>query len=249
MKQGFIIPVYRHLTTVGAVAEKLAGFNLPIIIVDDGNGPEANALLKNLTAKIPSAVLVSLKKNLGKGGAFIKGLEKATELGLTHVFQIDADGQHDTERAAFFLEESARNPDKIICGYPVFDETAPKYRVTGRKISNFWTAVTSLSLEYKDALCGFRIYPVVQTLHITKNPLIDKRMGFDTEILVRLNWRGVYPLFYPIKVNYPEDGISNFRMVNDNLRISLVFTRLSAGLLIRLPLLLARKLQRRKKTI
>jgi hypothetical protein len=143
---------------------------------------------------------------------------------------------------------SAQNPDSIICGYPVFDNTAPKSRVIGRRISNFWTAVTTLSLEYKDALCGFRVYPTAKTLRITKSIFLDKRMGFDAEILVRLNWCGVRPLFHPIKVCYPEGGISNFRMIKDNARISLVFTRLSIGMLIRLPFLLARKLQNRKKT-
>jgi glycosyltransferase involved in cell wall biosynthesis len=248
MKQGFIIPVYRHIATVGAVAEELATHNLPIIIVDDGNEPEAKSRLDENIKKIPITVLVSLEKNLGKGGAFIKGLEKAIELGLTHVFQIDADGQHDLKKTAFFLEESKQNPDNIICGYPVFDHTAPKSRVTGRRISNFWTAVTTLSLDYKDALCGFRVYPAVRTLPITKNLFLDKRMGFDAEILVRLNWCGIYPLYHPIKVCYPEGGISNFRMIRDNARISIVFTRLSIGMLIRLPFLLIRKLQDRKKT-
>ena len=247
MKQGFIIPVYRHAATVEKLAQKLTVFGIPIILVDDGNGQEDKVQLEEIAAKIPGSVLVRLEKNSGKGGAMIKGIQKAAEIGITHALQIDADGQHDIEKAAFFLEESAKYPDKIICGRPEYDKTAPKSRVTGRKISNFWAAVTTLSGELKDVLCGFRVYPVHKTLQIIKNPFIDKRMGFDPEILVRLYWKKVFPVYHPVKVSYPEDGISNFNLVRDNLRISLMFTRLCIGMLLRLPLLFVLALQRRNK--
>ncbi|MDR2597595.1 MAG: glycosyltransferase family 2 protein [Treponema sp.] len=247
MKQGFIIPVYRHCGTVGQLIKKLICFNIPVIIIDDGNSPSDKAFLKNLTAENTQTVLVSLKKNIGKGGALAHGFEKAVELGLTHVFQIDADGQHDLETAAFFLEESAKHPEKIICGYPVFDKSAPGSRVTGRKISNLWGAIVTLSDELKDVLCGYRVYPVQESLRITRDPFMDKRMGFDTEILVRLYWNGVFPVFHDVRINYPQNGFSNFRMIKDNLHISWMFSRLFIGMLIRLPMLIVLKLKRGKK--
>jgi glycosyltransferase involved in cell wall biosynthesis len=235
VKQGFVIPVYRHIETAVPLAVKLAAFSLPVILVDDGNGPEAGAYLAELAAKTPGLVLVSLGKNFGKGDALIKGFKKAAELGVTHLLQIDADGQNDAGRAAFFLEESARHPDNVICGCPEFDEAAPRSRVAGRKISNFWAAVVTLSGEIKDALCGFRVYPVEPALKAAGNFFMDKRMAFDAEILVRLYWNRVFPLFYPVKVSYPSGGVSNFRLFADNLRISWMFTRLFFGMLIRLP--------------
>ena len=241
MKPGVLIPVYRHGKTACPLAERLASSGLPVIVVDDGNEPQTQALLAECAAKTPGVALVRLEKNAGKGGAFIKGLEKAQELGLTHVLQIDADGQHDDTATAFFLEQAAQYPDRIVCGLPAFDETAPKSRVIGRKISTFWAAIVTLSTELKDTHCGFRVYPVDESVRVTKNPFLDRRMGFDTEILVRLYWNKVYPVFFPLKVRYPADGVSNFRVVRDNIRISWVFTRLCAGMLLRLPLLLLRK--------
>jgi len=249
MKQGFLIPVYRHGKTACSLAERLAVSSLPIIIVDDGNDAETKALLAECAAKTPGVTLVNLEKNSGKGIAIIKGFNKAAELGLTHVLQIDADGQHDEGKIDFFLEESAKHPDMIICGYPEFDETAPKSRVKGRKISNFWADVVTLSTELKDVLCGFRVYPVDATLRITKCHFIDKRMGFDPEILVRLYWNKVFPVFHTIKVNYPVGGVSNFRVVRDNIRISFMFSRLFLGMILRLPPLIARNINRRKKMI
>jgi glycosyltransferase involved in cell wall biosynthesis len=247
MKQGFLIPVYKHGASACSLAERLAAFGLPVIIVDDGNDDETQALLVQCAAKTPGVTLVRLKKNSGKGGAVTGGLKKAAELGLTHVLQIDADGQHDADKAAFFLEESAKYPDMIICGYPEFDETAPRGRINGRKISNFWAAVVTLSTELKDVLCGFRVYPVDASLRITRCLFLDKRMGFDPEILVRLYWKKVFPVYHPIKVSYPSGGVSNFRMVRDNIRISLMFSRLFFGMILRLPLLIAIRIKRRKK--
>ena len=246
MKHGFVVPVYRHGETVGPLAEKLASISggLPVIIVDDGNDAQTKEILAEWQKRIPSVVLVSLKKNTGKGGAVIKGFEKAAELGLTHVFQIDADGQHDTTMIGFFLEESAKNPDKVICGFPVFDGNAPKSRVAGRRVSNLWAAVVTLSKELKDVLCGFRVYPLDAVLRITRNPLMDRRMGFDPEILVRLYWKRVFPIFHPIKVIYPEGGVSNFRVFHDNLRISWMFTRLCVGMLLRFPMLIILRVKR-----
>ena len=248
MKQGFLIPVYRHGKTACSLVERLAAFGLPVIIVDDGNDAETKALLAECAAKTPGAALVSLEKNSGKGAALICGFKKAAELGLTHVLQIDADGQHDEGKINFFLEESAKHPDMIICGYPEFDETAPRSRVKGRKISNFWASVATLSTELKDVLCGFRVYPVNKSLRAIWFVFIDKHMGFDPEIIVRLYWNKVYPVFHPIKVIYPVGGVSNFHMVRDNIRISLMFTRLFFGMILRLPLLVVRKINRWKKT-
>ena len=247
MKQGFIIPVYRHADTAGILLKKLSVFGMPVILVDDGNEPEAKDRLAEYAAATPGVTLVRLERNSGKGGALAKGFEKAAEVGLTHVLQIDADGQHDSTRAAFFLEESRKYPDKIICGYPEFDETVPVSRLKGRKISNVWAAVVTLSGEFKDVLCGFRVYPVQASLEIFKNPFLDKRMGFDTEILVRLYWSRVFPLFHPVKVTYPKGGISNFHIIRDNLQISWMFTRLFFGMLIRLPYLLVLGIKRSKE--
>ncbi len=73
---------------------------------------------------------------------------------------------------------------------------------------------------------------------------MDRRMGFDAEILVRLYWKKVFPVFYPVKVSYPSGGVSNFRVFQDNLRISWMFTRLSVGMLLRFPMLIILRVKR-----
>lgn len=66
-------------------------------------------------------------------------------------------------------------------------------------------------------------------------------MEFDSEIIVRLHWQGVAVVNLPVAVRYPLDGVSHFRLLRDNLRISWMHTRLFFGMLRRLPRLLWRR--------
>jgi glycosyltransferase involved in cell wall biosynthesis len=242
VRQGFLIPLYNHGKTLAPVLSCLAVYELPVIIVDDGSNGETKQLLAEALAAFPFAAAITLKKNSGKGAAILAGMEKAREMGLSHVLQIDADGQHDADRSRFFLDASEKQPGAAICAYPEYDETAPKLRSKGRNIANTWAKIVTLSGTIADSLCGFRIYPVEKTLALMQHSFFDKRMGFDTEMLVRLYWAGVPLVFYSVKVRYPPDGVSHFRMVADNVRISWTFTRLFFGMLLRLPLLLHRKI-------
>lgn len=245
MSCGFIIPVYRHGSTLEQVIRQLLPLGLPVIVVDDGNDEKDRAYIQAAEQLSPLVHTVYRAKNGGKGRAFSDGARKAQELGLTHIFQVDADGQHDTGVCADFLAASQEQPDAIICGCPRFDESAPAARRKGREFSNAWARIVSWNTDIRDVLCGFRIYPLAPYLRLlASRAYLSPRMGFDTDVLVRLLWQGVPLVNKEVRVSYPADGISNFRMVRDNIGISLTYTRLCAGMLLRLPLLLARLCKR-----
>jgi hypothetical protein len=67
-------------------------------------------------------------------------------------------------------------------------------------------------------------------------------MDFDTEIIVRLVWRGTPTRWVATRVSYPIDGVSHFRMFFDNVRMTSLHVRLLLGMLVRSPALLRRKL-------
>ena len=246
MKYGFVVPVYNHGSALEGVVKNLVRYNFPIIVVDDGNDESNKNAIAEVVKNYPLCILVSREKNGGKGKALADGVRKANELGLTHILQIDSDGQHDAERIKHFLEVSEKNPEAIICGYPEYDESAPAHRVKARAIANGWIHFVTLSKDIKDALIGFRIYPVVPYVKLLNSPeIIDARMGYDIEVLVRLFWRNVPVISESVKVTYPVDGISNFRVVRDNIRISLTYTRLCLGMIFRLPVLVVRKIKKK----
>ena len=240
-----IVPVYRHELASRHVVESLVALDIPVILVDDGNAPEGHEILVQITRDFKNVELVTNKVNLGKGGAVRSGMEAAVKAGFSHALQVDADGQHDVSAVPFFVKAAKKHPQDFIGGFPQYDESVPKARERGRKITNFWVAVETLSMEIPDAMCGFRVYPLASTWPVARR-LRNLRMGFDIETLVRFSWAGIRMRFYPIKVCYPEDGVSNFRMFHDNVAISMTHTMLCFGMIIRLPLILARRLFKKK---
>ena len=69
-------------------------------------------------------------------------------------------------------------------------------------------------------------------------------MSFDTEIIVRMFWRGVRILNAPVPVVYPIDGVSHFHAWHDNVLISAAHAKMFVGMLWRSPLLLLRNARR-----
>ena len=239
-----VIPCYNHGAMMAQVLTRLAPFGLPCIVVDDGSDAATQQALARLQADFPALTLVRLAQNAGKGAAVIRGLEVARDAGYSHAVQVDADGQHAIEDIPQFLAEAERHPEALISGQPIYDDSIPRSRLYGRWVTHVWVWIETLSLSLKDSMCGFRVYPVAPTLALAQHIALGRRMDFDTEVMVRLYWRGHPSYFIPTRVTYPQDGLSHFDALRDNLRISWMHTRLFFGMLPRAPGLLMRKRRR-----
>jgi hypothetical protein len=157
------------------------------------------------------------------------------------VLQIDADGQHATGDVPAFLARAAAHPHAVIAGQPIYDASVPKGRLYGRYATHIWVWINTLSLEIRDSMCGFRVYPVAPVNALAARRALGQRMNFDIDILVRLFWDGLRVVNLPTRVTYPDDGVSHFRVWRDNVQISWMHTQLFFGMLPRIPRLLARK--------
>jgi len=239
VKPCVVVPVYNHGTPLQATIERLAPFALPVIVVDDGSD-EATKRAIEAIARRRAITVVTLARNGGKGAAVMAGLRAAAAAGYTHAVQVDADGQHDIDDVPKLLAAARAEPDALICGTPLFDESAPRSRVFGRRLTSFWVAIETLSLSMPDTMCGFRAYPLASVCALLDSVSLGKRMDFDIEIAVRLRWRNVPIVPMPTRVIYPEGGTSNFRLVRDNGLISKLHFKLVCGMLIRLPFLIGR---------
>ncbi|WP_147471214.1 glycosyltransferase family 2 protein, partial [Pseudomonas syringae] len=207
---------------------------------DDASSPACAAVLQQL-AQAEDIYLVRLPVNQGKGGAVMAGFREAARLGFSHALQVDADGQHDLGDIPVFLEQSRQYPEALICGYPQYDASVPKGRLYARYLTHVWVWINTLSLQIRDSMCGFRLYPLAPVLTLIDAVRIGKRMDFDSEILVRLAWRGQAMRWLPTRVHYPQDGLSHFRLFHDNALISKMHAKLFFGMLIRLPAILWRR--------
>ena len=238
-----VIPCYNHGAMMANVLSRLAPFGLPCLIVDDGSDEGTRLELERLAAEQPQVTLIRLAENAGKGTAVIRGLEESAHAGFTHAVQVDADGQHAIEDIPKLLALAERHPEALISGQPIYDDSIPRSRLYGRWVTHFWVWIETLSFQLKDSMCGFRVYPVAPTLQLAERVTLGKRMDFDTEVMVRLYWQGNTSHFLPTRVTYPLDGLSHFDALKDNVRISLMHTRLFFGMLPRIPVLLMRRRQ------
>lgn len=226
-----IVPTYDNPATVAKVVNILREHLGDVIVVDDGGGQEARAVLDEL-ATLDGVTLVRREQNGGKGAAVKTGLETAAQLGATHALQVDADGQHDLGDVPRFVAAMHAHPEALVLGTPRFDASAPLIRRFGRKLTQFWNRIETMGHVIDDPMCGFRVYPVSAALdsHAAGNA-----MDFDPEIVVRLAWAGVPVINLETQVRYlsPEEGgVSHFRMLRDNLLITWMHTRMVLRLLM-----------------
>lgn len=234
-----IIPVYNHQQRIGAVVARLLGHGLDCILVDDGSEPGCAAVLGEIARQNPQVTLLRLPVNSGKGAAVCHGLRHAGTMGFTHALQVDADGQHDLDDVPRFLACGQENPRAVISGWRSYDQMPPARR-RGRRLTDFWVCVNSVSRQLKDSMCGYRLYPLDATLKLLQHHRIGARMDFDTDILVRLYWEGAPVRNIPTHIAYQDDIASHFDILRDNLRIIRMHTRLFLGMLRRLPRLVMR---------
>jgi glycosyltransferase involved in cell wall biosynthesis len=225
-----VIPTYDNPDTVRAVVEAV-GAHLPVVLVDDGSGPAGREAVAAI-GREGLAEVVHREQNGGKGAGVTTGFERARELGYSHALQVDADGQHELGDIDKFLAAAEAEPEALILGAPVYDESAPRGRLIGRQITRFWTNVETYGRVIDDPMCGFRVYPLEPAVEVAQR--CGKRMDFDIEVAVRLVWAGVPVVNLPTRVRYPEHGVSHFHMVRDNLRISWMHSKLVVGSWLRL---------------
>lgn len=237
-----VVPVYNHAKPASILVEKIQSFNIPCLLVDDGSEPACGIALDALRERFPQTVQVlHLSENQGKGGAVMTGFRHAAGQGYTHVLQIDADGQHVPADIPGFLTEAEQYPEQIICGCPIYDDSVPKARLYGRYATHIWVWINTLSFEIRDSMCGFRVYPLNRIMLVLDRYNIGKRMDFDIDIMVRAHWSGIRVRNHPTRVTYPEDGVSHFDALHDNIRISKMHTKFFFLMAVTWPAILYRR--------
>ncbi len=224
-----LIPSYEPgARLAGTVADALCRWPHVWLVIDGGDddsGVESQDGLR----------VIRRARNGGKGAAVLEGVRAAVLEGFTHALVMDADGQHPAAEIGRFIEISMRNPSSMILGVPIFDASAPRVRVLGRRISNVLARLEARR-GIGDALFGFRVYPLRRLLMVMEASRHMRRYDFDTEAVVRLCWEGVPVVNVPAAVRYfsvAEGGVSHFRYGRDNLLLAAMHLRLICGALCR----------------
>lgn len=206
-------------------------------VILDGSTDSSVAEIQQAAQDHPALRVMALAENLGKGGASLIAMKEALAAGFSHALIMDADGQHPADKIFEFTMLSARYPEAMILGAPVFDADAPPERVNGRKVGNAFAHLETLWGGIHDSLFGFRLYPLAPAIRIMESITTARRFDFDTELAVRLFWAGIRPINRPVPVRYPpreSGGVTHFKYFRDNLLLAGTHTRLCLLLLPRL---------------
>ena len=227
-----VIPTYNNPDTVIAVVREAQAYLPDIVLVDDGSDPAGRAACEAI-AREGTAHVHHRPSNGGKGAAVKTGLAVAQGLGFTHAAQVDADGQHDLSQLPALLDKGRARPDALILGYPEYDDSVNRVRQVARRFTQFWIDLEVGRGVIRDAMVGFRLYPIDATLAANAG---GNRMDFDVEIPVRMAWNRVPIINLPVPVRYltkEEGGVSHFQPLRDNLRFSWLHTRLCTKVFFR----------------
>ena len=225
------------------VAEALQQWS-PVWVIIDGSDDGSEHLLKPLQEQYADALVVSvLAENKGKGAAVLEGITLASEAAYTHVLTMDADYQHPASFIKKFMQTSMNQPEAMVLGEPQFDDSAPALRVQGRRISNGWANLETMSWSIHDSLFGMRVYPIADLIAVMHSTRWARRFDFEPEVAVRMAWRDVPVLNIATPVRYiskQEGGVSHFKYGRDNVLLTGMHLRLFLGFLLRLPKLMLR---------
>ena len=241
-----LIPSYNPGSIVVETVRAARQYWNPVWVVVDGSTDESPALLQDMAQNDDGLRILTLPRNNGKGAAVLHGLQQAKQLGYTHVLTMDSDGQHPATLIPTFMQASQEQPRAMVLGVPIFAADAPRARVYGRKISNFWAQFETLWHGIGDSLYGFRVYPIAPLMRIMQSQHWMRRFDFDPEAAVRMAWAGVPARNIQAPVRYidtAQGGVSHFQYLRDNVLLTWMHLRLLAGFIWRLPLLIYRKLR------
>ena len=209
-----IVPVYNSPYIIEVIDDILT-FGYNIIVVDDGSDEKVIIDKKNVH-------LLTHEQNQGKGTAILSGAKKAKELGYDFFITMDADKQHISSQIEKLSNMYKKN--HIVIGNRDFSsDTVPESSKFGRKFSNFWVKLETLK-SLGDTQSGFRAYPI-NILDLTLN---NSRFDFEIDILAKHSWRGGKFIDVEVDCYYPppQERISHFDKLHDNIRLTIMHTKL-----------------------
>jgi len=170
------VPAFNEERTVSDIVKRSLVHVDKVIVCDDGSSDDTVS-----KAKEAGAIVISHKKNLGKGAAMKSLFKEAKKLNADVMVTIDGDGQFLPEEIPKLIEPIIEGDYDIVLGYR-FDNRneMPTYRKFGNVVLDKITSAAS-ALPFRDTQGGFRAYSKKAVEQIK---FLTDGFGADSEILV-----------------------------------------------------------------
>lgn len=212
-----IVPAYNEATVIAGVIQtskkvfaKVKGFNIDVIVVNDGSKDSTSA-----EAKKGGSIVIDHILNSGAGGATLTGLAYARKYNYDIAATMDADGQHAPEDVIKGIKNIDKSPSGLLIGSRLIDsEGMSKTKVLGNKGLSLITKVL-FGVNVTDSQSGLRIY---SRTAIEKLDWKTTGYEFCSEMIWRAKQLGIEIEEFPIQAIYTDysrsKGQNNWNAIN-----------------------------------
>lgn len=213
MNVSVVIPCYRARPHVLGVLAAMPPEVATIHVVDDAC-PDDTGRHVEAHCQDPRVRVHRNARNLGVGGAVLRGYEEAIAAGAEIIVKVDADGQMDPTLIPQFVAPIARGEADYTKGNRFFDLAGigrmPPARIFGNAVLSF---MAKLSTGYWDIFDPTNGYTAIHADVARRLPAsrISQRYFFESDLLFRLNTLRAVVVDIPMDARY-GDEVSNLRI-------------------------------------
>jgi len=213
LKVAVVIPCFRVRAHALGVIESIDASVARIYVIDD-SCPEGTGEYVRAQCTDQRVTVLFNPRNLGVGGAVMRGYEAALSDGMDVIVKVDGDGQMDPRLIPKFVAPIAAGEADYAKGNRFFNlehiRSMPGIRIFGNTVLSFMTKLSSGYWDIFDPTNGFTAIhrEVAGQLPLEK---ISQRYFFETDMLFRLNTLRAVVVDVPMDARYGSD-ISNLRI-------------------------------------
>jgi len=219
MKTCVVMPAYNEAKTIGDLVRAVRHYVPDVVVINDGSSDDTQAV-----AAKSGAVVLSNKKNSGKGAALRRGFDYALRNNYDALVIMDADGQHIPQDLPAIVQAGFSSPD---IGAVVGNRVAnPQNMPVPRFLTNvLMSLVVSMICKQTipDSQCGFKF---LKCGALKGMRLISSHYDIETEILIKVARQGLRIRSVPIRCVYAGQK-SFINPVIDTWRFLVLLVRLT----------------------
>lgn len=198
-----LVPAYNEEETISSVISeiprKISGVEkVSVLVVNDGSSDKTVDLALNAGAD----KIVSHRRNMGVGAAFMTGIRNAISMNADIVVTLDADSQFDPKSIPELLVPILNKELDVVIGSRFLGQNPsgiPKIKLVGNKI--FSKIVSWLTNQkFTDSQTGFRAYSKEALL----NTSVVSDFTYTQEVLIDLKFKGLRIGEISVSVKYDD---------------------------------------------
>jgi dolichol-phosphate mannosyltransferase len=186
-----VLPSYKVRNTILKVYKKLKKIKKIslLIFVDDSCPQKSVSFLKSQIKKDKKVIFIFLKKNLGVGGATLKGIELANKMKFDIITKFDADNQHRINDLKAVIKKLLRDDIYFCKGYRILTFKAslkrkmPLVRIIGASALTYMSNLTTGNFSVRDVTNGLlglnsKILKIINFKSLKKNYFFEQDLIF-----------------------------------------------------------------------